>query len=94
MTGGRGRRRKKLLNDLKERRGYSHLKEESLDRAMWRARFRRGVGPVARQTAERMSEYVPLIMCLTQHLFIEIHTLLHVSTIPNHPQAVYNYIKI
>jgi len=26
----RGRRRKKLLDDLKERRGYSHLKEEAL----------------------------------------------------------------
>jgi len=27
----RGRRRWKLLNDLKDRRGYSHLKEEALD---------------------------------------------------------------
>jgi hypothetical protein len=27
VTGRRGRRRKKLLDDLKERRGYSHLKE-------------------------------------------------------------------
>ena len=27
----RGRRRKKLLDDLKDRRGYSHLKEEALD---------------------------------------------------------------
>ena len=32
----RGRRRKKLLDDLKDRRGYSHLKEEALDRTMWR----------------------------------------------------------
>ena len=30
MTGSRGRRRRKLLYDLKERRGYSHLKEEAL----------------------------------------------------------------
>ena len=28
------RRRKKLLGDLKDRRGYSHLKEEALDRTM------------------------------------------------------------
>jgi len=28
----RGRGRKKLLDDLKDRRGYSHLKEEALDR--------------------------------------------------------------
>ena len=31
----RGRRRKKLLDDLKDRRGYSYLKEEALDRIMW-----------------------------------------------------------
>ena len=31
MTRRRGRRRKKLLDDLKDRRGYSHLKEEALD---------------------------------------------------------------
>ena len=37
VTGRWGRRRRKLLNDLKERRGYSHLKEETLDRTMWRA---------------------------------------------------------
>jgi hypothetical protein len=34
VTGRRGRRRRKLLNDLKERRGYFHLKEEALDRTM------------------------------------------------------------
>jgi len=47
VTGRRGRRRRRLLDDLKERRGYCHLKEEALDRTMWRARF----GPVVRQTA-------------------------------------------
>jgi len=46
------RRRKKLLDDLKDRRGYSHLKEEALDRTMWRHRFGRGVGPVVRQITE------------------------------------------
>jgi hypothetical protein len=46
------RRRRKLLDDLKERRGYSHLKEEALDRTMWRARFGSGFGPVERQTTE------------------------------------------
>jgi len=29
VTGRRGRRRRKLLDDFKERTGYSHLKEES-----------------------------------------------------------------
>jgi len=51
VTGRRGRRRRKLLDDLKERRGYSHLKEEALDRTVWRARFGRGFGNVVRQTA-------------------------------------------
>ena len=31
----RGRRRKKLPDDLKDRRGYCQLKEEALDRTMW-----------------------------------------------------------
>jgi hypothetical protein len=52
MTGRRGRRSRKLLDDLKERRGYSHLKEEALDRTMWRARFGIEFGPVVRQTTE------------------------------------------
>jgi hypothetical protein len=39
VTGVRGRRRRKLLDDLKERRGYSHLKEDALDRSVWRDRF-------------------------------------------------------
>ena len=52
VTGRRGRRSRKLLDDLKESRGYCHLKEEALDRTMWRSRFGRGFGPVVRQTAE------------------------------------------
>ena len=50
VTGRRGRRRRKPLDDLKKRRGYCHLKEEALDRTMWRPRFGRGFGPVVRQT--------------------------------------------
>jgi hypothetical protein len=34
MTGRRGRRRKQLLDDLKEKRGYWKLKEEALDRTL------------------------------------------------------------
>jgi hypothetical protein len=52
VTGRRGRRRKKLLDDLKEGRGYSHLKEEALDRTIWRNRFGRGFGPIIRQTTK------------------------------------------
>ena len=52
MTRRRGRRRKKLLDDLKDRREYSHLKEEALDRTIWRNHFRGGFGPVVRQITE------------------------------------------
>ena len=52
VTGRRGRRRKKLLDNLKEGRGYSHLKEEAVDRTMWRNRFGRGFGPIIRQTTK------------------------------------------
>jgi len=52
VTGRQGRRQRKVLDDLKERSGYSHLKEEALDRTMWRARFGRGFGPVVRQTTK------------------------------------------
>jgi hypothetical protein len=50
----RGRRRNKLLDGLKEKSGYSHLKKEALDRTAWRAGFGRGFGPVVRQTAKWM----------------------------------------
>jgi len=52
VTGRRGRRRRKLVDDLKDRTGYSHLKEEALDRTVWIAGFGRGFGPVVRQTAK------------------------------------------
>jgi len=51
-----GRRRRKLLDDLKDRRGYCHLKEEALDRTMWRNRFGGGFGPVVRQNTEWMND--------------------------------------
>ena len=52
MVGRRGRRRRKLLDDLKERRGYCRLKEEALDRTVWRVACGRRFGPVVRQTAK------------------------------------------
>jgi hypothetical protein len=57
VTGRRGRRRKELLDNLKERRGYFHLKEEALDRTMWRGRFGRGFGPVAGQTTKLVNSH-------------------------------------
>jgi hypothetical protein len=52
VTRRRGRRHKKLLDVLKDRRGDSHLKDDALDRTMWRNRFGRDVGPVVRQITE------------------------------------------
>jgi hypothetical protein len=52
VTGRKERRRRKLLDYLKERRGYFHLKEEAVGRTMRRARSGGGFGPVVRQTAK------------------------------------------
>ena len=46
VTRRQGRRRKKLLDDLKDRREYFELMEEAVDRTMWRNCFARGFGPV------------------------------------------------
>ena len=45
-------RRRKLLDDFKERTGYSNLKEETLDRTVWRAGYGRDFGPVVTQTTK------------------------------------------
>jgi hypothetical protein len=52
VIGRRERRHGKLLDDLKGRRGYCHMKEEALHRTMWRAGFGRGFGPVMKQTTK------------------------------------------
>ena len=52
VTGRRGRRCKQPLDDLKERRGYWVLKEEELDRPLWRSCFESGCGPVVRQSTK------------------------------------------
>ena len=75
VTSRRGRRRKKLLDDLKDRRGYSHLKEEVLDHTMWRNRFRGGFGPVVRQNTECMNE-----LSLTDSLSV-FNTLVQITTL-------------
>ena len=57
----RGIKRKKMLDDLKDRRGYSHLKEEALDRTMWRHRFGGAFGPVVGQITEWMMNDIILL---------------------------------
>ena len=70
VTRRRGRRRKKLLDDLKSRRGYSHLKEEALDRTMWRNRFGGGFGPVVRQNTEWWYIYIYIFFFLPLMLVV------------------------
>jgi hypothetical protein len=52
VKGRRGRKRKQLLDNLKDNSGYWKLKEEALDRSVWRAGFERGYGTILRQTTE------------------------------------------
>jgi hypothetical protein len=71
-TRRRGRRRKKLPDDLGDRRGYSHLKEEALDCIKWRNRFGSGFGPVVWQITDDgddddSSFYEYLCMINTMH---------------------------
>jgi hypothetical protein len=39
------------MDDLKETRRYCKLKEQALDRTLWRTRFGKVYGPVVGQTA-------------------------------------------
>ena len=48
VTRRQGRRRKQLLNDLKETRGYRKLKEETVVRHLWITCFIRSCGPAIR----------------------------------------------
>ena len=41
-----------LLDDLKDRGGYCELKEDALDRTVWKNRFVRGFGPVVWQITD------------------------------------------
>jgi hypothetical protein len=54
VTERRRRRRKEILNDLKKGSGYWKLKEEALDRTVWRTCFRRGYELVRQQACMMM----------------------------------------
>jgi len=51
VMGRRGRRRKQILDDLQVEKGRWELKEEALDRTLWRTGFGRGCGHVVRCSA-------------------------------------------
>ena len=91
MAERRGRRRRKLLDDLKERTGYSQLKEEAPGRTMWTARFGRGFGPVVRQNTECMNEPINVLEISTFSLgLITLHTYIH--TCFHYVHNIYIYI--
>ena len=73
MAGRQGRRRRKLLDDLKERRGYSHLKEEALDRTMWRVRFGRGFG-----LAVPRNHNLFTLRLLMSYIYIYVYIYIHI----------------
>ena len=77
VTRRRGRRRKKLLDDLKDMRGYCELKEEAVDRTMWRNRFGRGFGPVVWQITDDDDDddYIVITSGFTNHILQ--HYLIH-----------------
>jgi len=77
VTGRRGRRRKILLDDLKGRRRYCHLKEEALDRTIWKARFGSCSGSVVRQTNKWINEWMNI--CYIDHKIhhIAFSTIIH-----------------
>jgi len=52
VTRSRVKRRKQILDKLKETREYWKLKEEALDRTLWRTGYGRFYGPLVRQTTE------------------------------------------
>jgi hypothetical protein len=68
------RRPKQLLDDLKETREYWKLKQEALDRIVWRTGFGRGCGPVVRQITEWTDEWMN--QSLNQNIFLNIEYFL------------------
>ena len=57
VTGRLEGRRKQLLDDLKEKKGYWKFEGEAPDGALWRSRFGRGYGPAIRLRKGRTYTY-------------------------------------
>ena len=83
VTRRQGRRRKELLDDLKDRRGYSNLKEEALDRNMWRDRFGRGFEPVVRLLDD--DDESGRNVTLTSHLQLALSLITRAASPPTLP---------
>ena len=74
MKRRRWKRRKQLLDDLKEDRRYRKLKEDTRHRNLWRTGFDRGYGPVVRQlTLEWIYISIIYIFCIYIYIISFIH---------------------
>jgi hypothetical protein len=51
-TGRRRKRLMQLIYVLKEKRGYWKMKEEPVDRILWKIRLERNFGPAVKQNTE------------------------------------------
>jgi hypothetical protein len=72
VTRRRDRKRKKLLDVLREGRGYPLLKEEALNRSMWSNRFGGGIGDLS---LDRVLNGYPLLL-LVPLLFLHFTCIL------------------
>jgi hypothetical protein len=70
VTRRRGGRRKKFMGDLGDRRGYSDLEEEALDRNKWRNRFGRGCRPVVWQITDDDELHIHMLYLYVLYLEI------------------------
>jgi len=57
VTRRRGKIRKQLLEDLKEKGGYCNLKVKELDVTLWRTRVGKSYEPAVRQTTQRIKSW-------------------------------------
>ena len=71
MTETQGKRRKQLLDNLKETRRYRKLKKEALDRNVWRTDFGKVDGPVLRQTAGCTTMFKPFEQDFPPKLYVQ-----------------------
>ena len=74
VTGRQGRRRKQLLDGVKERRGYWKLKQDVLDSTMWRTRFGRRYGPIEDRLRVECRNLI-MILSRTNAYKLRIHLL-------------------
>jgi len=71
VTERRGRKRKQILDDVTSTRSSRKLKQEELDRTLWRTRFARGYSPVVRQNTEWMNIIIlfsKTLLCKISHI--------------------------